>query len=317
MGTYNGARFLREQLDSISAQTHTQWNLLIRDDGSSDETVDIIEHAASTDKRIEIIHDENDNLGPALNFSMLCEAAKRRGFDYVFFSDQDDIWHRDKLALSLAEMRNAHTHARHDAPLLVHTDLAVVDENHNLIDSSFMHYSGFHHLDADPLRTLLVQNFVTGCSVACNRRLLEIAAPIPPAAVMHDYWFALCAAAFGYVLYLPQATLEYRQHAQNEVGARRRTMFPHAFALGPVQAWRNGLAWMQRRISQARALSDLSAHHAYTSREAQTAVEEFLAIFRARTRTGRLLRAMRSHVSCQRGLAHNALLYAQILCSRT
>jgi len=313
MGTYNGGRFIREQLDSIAAQTHTDWRLLVRDDGSTDQTVTLLERAAADDRRIEILRDTKGNLGPPQNFSELCTAAETRGYPYIFFADQDDIWHPDKVAQSLAALRSEEDRSPNTTPLLLHTDLTVVDEDRNVVDTSLMHYSGFHHVAADPLRTLLVQNFVTGCSVACNRALLRLAAPIPSVAIMHDYWFALCAAAYGQLLYLPHATLEYRQHGDNQLGARRHTRLPNPLRTGPWHAWRDGLAVFERRISQAMALNALSKQHAFCNDEAQAAVTDFLDIFSARSRIGRLIRAFRSRLRCQRGTAHNALMYAQIL----
>jgi len=179
-----------------------------------------------------------------------------------------------------------------------------------------MHYKGFHHVNDDPLRTLLVQNFVTGCSAAGNRALIELASPVPRIAQMHDYWYALCAATFGELAYLPRPTLNYRQHSANNLGARRRTILPNLSRLALNRAWRDGLALFEQRIAQARALSEVADRHPYVNHGAQTAIADFLHIFDAPTRIGRLVRAARSRIRCQRGVAYNILMYAQIMCAR-
>lgn len=317
MGTYNGARFLEEQLASIVSQTYADWHLLIRDDGSTDETPTLLERAAATDSRIEVVHDTQGNLGPALNFSALCEIAKARGFAYLFFADQDDVWNSDKIARSLAALQAEEERAGSNLPLLVHSDLVVVDEHRRLIADSLMRYKHIHHVVTDPLRTLLVQNFVTGCSAACNRALLDVAAPVPPVAIMHDYWFALCAAAFGRLLYVSSSTAEYRQHSGNQLGAKRRTLIPTPSRGRYLRAWREGVAWFERRIGQAHALSEVSTRHAYVDVQAQTTLVDFLDIFRASTKFGRLIRALRRRIRCQRGVGYDALLYAQIMCANT
>jgi len=312
MATYNGARFLQEQLDSIANQTYTDWRLLIRDDGSSDETVDIIERAAHADPRIELIRDNDGNLGPSLNFSALCEIARARAFDYVFFADQDDVWHSDKLAVSLESLQAEERRTDRTRPILIHSDLVVIDKRGAVLDSSLMHYKGFHHVDDHPLRVLLVQNFVTGCSVACNQALVQLATPVPSVAQMHDYWYALCAATFGELAYLPRPTLNYRQHSANNLGARRRTILPSSFHLGPRRAWQNGITLLEERITQARELHKMSCQHPNANADAQKTLDQFLNIFQAPTRGERLLRASHGHIHCQRGIVYNTLLYLQI-----
>lgn len=316
MGTYNGARFLEEQLASIAAQTHSDWRLFIRDDGSTDETPALLERAAAADARIEIVQDTLGNLGPALNFSALSEIAKQRGFAYLLFADQDDVWHPDKVGRSLAALQEEEARTGHEAPLLVHSDLVVVDENRTLIENSLMRYKHTHHVAADPLRTLLIQNFVTGCSAACNRALLEVASPVPSAAIMHDYWFALCAATFGRLLYLPEPTLEYRQHQHNQIGTRRHTRIPNIGGHGLARAWHNGMALLERRITQAQSLHALAEQNGAANAEAQASLRDFLSIFIPRSRLRRLARAYLSHIRCQRGPAYNLLIFIQILCVR-
>jgi len=101
----------------------------------------------------------------------------------------------------------------------VHSDLEVVDENLRTLHPSFMRRIRLSPVVPRPLNTLLVQNFVTGCTILVNRSLLDHALPLPPEAVLHDWWLAVCAAAMGELIYVPQALVKYRQHAGNRVGA--------------------------------------------------------------------------------------------------
>lgn len=218
LSTYNGERFLAEQIESILAQTHTDWTLLIRDDGSSDATRDIIQEYCAKDPRIIFNNDSLGNLGSCGSFSALMSLAVPRDEPYVFFCDQDDVWLPEKLKLTLDELRMLEERWP-STPCLVHTDLHVVDESLNTIHPSFLKHEGLRRNPSEPIKTLLINNYVTGCTVGMNRALLEIATPVPPDAFMHDWWSALCAAAMGHIGFVDQATILYRQHGRNAIGS--------------------------------------------------------------------------------------------------
>lgn len=221
MATYQGEPYLGPQLDSLCGQTERDWHLLVRDDGSTDATAELLAQYAGRDRRIEITGSSGgQQLGATANFGRLAEQALRRGADYLCFADQDDVWTLDKLArtrsrLVAEEEKSAGTRT---APRLVHSDLTVVDHQLRPLAPSFLRYMGLAH-QASPLGYLTVQNFVTGSTLIANRALLELALPIPPEAVHHDWWFALCAAAAGQIHFVPEPTVFYRQHASNVVGA--------------------------------------------------------------------------------------------------
>jgi hypothetical protein len=160
-------------------------------------------------------------LGVLGNFAALAEAALNSSAPYIAFADQDDVWHPEKLAWQLACLGEAQRASSPDTPIAVHSDLEVVDAQLRPIHRSFLRYQGLWHETDRPLRTLVVQNFVTGCTLLINRPLLELAVPIPPAALVHDWWLALCAAAAGRLEFVPQPTVRYRQHAGNTIGAKR------------------------------------------------------------------------------------------------
>ena len=197
LATYNGARYLPQQIDSIRAQTLDHWTLLLRDDGSTDGTADILLAQATADPRTTILPDSGQRLGCVPNFSRLASAAFERGAPYLMLADQDDIWFPTKIERTLACMTGLEQRLGKAHPILVHSDLEVADRRGRRVAPSFMRFQAIRHETDEPLRMLLVQNFVTGCTVMANRALLSLALPIPPEALMHDWWFGLCAAACG------------------------------------------------------------------------------------------------------------------------
>lgn len=218
MATYNGQRFLQQQLDSLLTQTYSDFSIQIRDDGSTDSTVDIIKmYAAEHPNRIHLDGVNKSTIGPRANFSRLLEKTDA---DYIFFCDQDDIWLPEKLEVlqqRLVAMESKHGDS---APLLVHSDLEVVDEHLNILDSSFWHYQHLCPEKMQTLNRLLVQNCVTGCAMAINRTLANFG-PIPEEAIMHDWWLALIATAAGHIQHEPRSLTKYRQHNSNDTGAKK------------------------------------------------------------------------------------------------
>lgn len=216
--TYNGGAFLPEQLKSIAGQSLKPCELVACDDGSTDDTVAILEDFARRAAFPVRIYRNQERLGPVQNFARAVSLC--RG-DYVALCDQDDIWDAEKLALSSQAMRKAQEQHGAAKPLLLHTDLMVIDAEGHLVASSLMQIQKIAHAAQEPLKTLLVQNFVTGCTVLVNRPLLEAALPVPEEALMHDWWFALIAASLGDLIFLPRPTVHYRQHGRNTVGAKK------------------------------------------------------------------------------------------------
>jgi len=188
LATYNGAAFLEAQLESVVAQTHGDWRLIARDDGSTDRTPEILSaFQARHPGKVEILADGDGNLGLVRNFSRLLEHSDA---PYAAFCDQDDVWIPEKLELSLAKMRELEREHGGDVPLLVFTDLEVVDEGLRVIDSSFWKYQKLDPKGGRCFSRLLVMNVVTGCSALANRSLARIAAPVPSQARVHDWWMA-------------------------------------------------------------------------------------------------------------------------------
>lgn len=254
LGTYNGARFVREQLESIQRQTVTDWTLLIRDDGSSDGTIEILEHFSQSDHRIVVLHDRRGRFGVVGNYGELMREALKRRADIVFFSDQDDVWLPTKMSEQISQIEALEKASDQEMPILVHSDLEVVDAALERVHRSFLEFQGIAHESRWPLKVLLVQNFVTGCAMAINRPLLEIATPIPTAAVLHDWWLAVCAAACGQIGYLPTPLVRYRQHGSNEIGAKGWWRLMNPFRTNFRKRWEKGTRTFLQTLAQAKAL---------------------------------------------------------------
>lgn len=254
LSTYQGSRFLAQQLESLQAQAVRDWHLWVRDDGSEDATAAVVRRFAAADPRIELVEDSQGRLGPALSFGVLLERSRLAGARHVMFADQDDVWQPDKIARSLALLRGTEAEVGAQTPILIHSDLAVADERLRIAHRSFLRSSRIRHEEREPLATLMVQNFVTGCTCLMNRALVELASPVPSTAVMHDWWVALCAAAAGRIRFVPDPLVLYRQHGHNAVGARGfwATINPlrKNWRLGSPEAWRQFF----RTIEQTRAL---------------------------------------------------------------
>lgn len=219
LGTYNGERWLDPLLASIQRQTLADWRLLVRDDGSQDGTWDVLRRHTAANSRIELFRGEN--LGPAGNFGRLMALAAEREATHAFFADQDDVWRDDKLQRQLAALRDEERRHGDKTPILVHSDLELVDEQLRTKAASLFAHER-RPSDVAELAPLLVRNCVTGCATAINKALLELASPLPACSPMHDWWLALCAAAAGRIRFLPETLVKYRQHGGNQVGARRR-----------------------------------------------------------------------------------------------
>ncbi|MBU3951926.1 MAG: hypothetical protein KJ658_07270, partial [Proteobacteria bacterium] len=151
-------------------------------------------------------------------------------------------------------------------PVLVHSDAEVVDTHLNTVCPSFMAYQGICHNRVNPLNNLLVQNFVTGCTLMVNRKLLELAYPVPEAALMHDWWLALCAAVSGRIEFADRPLIRYRQHRNNQVGAKSVTLYLNPFTGRWYSAWESGRQHFAQSVRQAGALADRMAEYGVADR---------------------------------------------------
>lgn len=217
MTTYNAESYLDEQIASIVHQDYDHWILYVSDDGSQDGTPAVIHRWALQypQKIVEIspvrpFHNVSQNVAHALGHTTA---------PYVMFADHDDVWLPNKITLTHHAMHQLERWSKKPIPLLVHTDLQVVDERLRLLKRSLWQYEHFKPLHS--FTALLFQNIVTGCTMMANRTLIDQALPLPVGIVMYDWWFALVAVAFGHIVSLPSAPILYRQHTTNVIGAQR------------------------------------------------------------------------------------------------
>ncbi len=257
MAAYNGEKYIAEQIESILYQTELNWKLIIQDDCSSDGTFAIAEsYAHRYPDRISAVRRITPS-GSAQNnfFSMLHFADS----EYIMFCDDDDVWLPEKIHVSLLKMKKLEKAFSNETPLLVHTDLRVTDSELNTISDSLMHMQKLNPTRTD-LNHMFIQNIVTGCTVMVNRHLLKLSVEhsLPQHAVMHDWWFALIASSLGQIDFSPEVTVLYRQHENNQVGAKRA----------------NAVRYNLRRFADADG-----AHRSLT--EAYEQAKEFLTLFGA------------------------------------
>lgn len=221
MATYNGEKYLDQQIKSIVEQTVEDWRLFIRDDASEDNTVEIIKKyaAAFPDKIFYSVREKNSGNPKMVFFELIAETKG----EYIVSCDQDDIWNRDKLAILMRCFKKNDN----KKPLLVHTDLTVIDEK-NRITSRSMVKQQHIPVKAVALNRLLAQNVVTGCSMAFNRALCDELKE-PDGLPVHDWWIAAVAAIKGRIIYINRSTVYYRKHSQNVCGAQNMNSLSYIF----------------------------------------------------------------------------------------
>lgn len=216
LATYNGARFLEAQIDSLLLQRDVSFRILIRDDGSTDDTLRIVDRYRSAIPETIDLLSSSGNVGAKKNFEILLE---RSTAPYVALCDQDDVWMPRKLQVLLGILREMEARYGSQTPLLAYSDLLVVDEDLRERHPSYWSYSG-----CDPEHTnlarLLVRNPVAGCASLVNRALVRASLPIPDEALVHDYWLTLVASTAGKIAAVREALVSYRQHRGNVIGAR-------------------------------------------------------------------------------------------------
>ncbi len=218
MATYNGSRYLRDQLDSILSQTIQDFEIVICDDCSTDSTMSLLDKYSAKDSRIHVYQNEH-NLGFKENFS---KAISLCNGDYIALSDQDDIWMEDHLEM-LFNALNEHN------AVLACGDATIIDSNGNEMGLTSSFIDG---MDAVPMNNiekarhiLLCENSFQGSSMLMRRSLAERAIPIPSAIGFHDTWIAALACFFGGLTYIQAPVLRYRRHS-HEVTKGKRRMSP-------------------------------------------------------------------------------------------
>lgn len=232
MATYNGAKYLSEQIDSIINQTCSDWTLYIQDDGSTDSTIQIIEDYARCDDRIKLVDIGLSRQGAGLNFMNLLNVVDS---EYYMFSDQDDVWFPNKIEISLDRMKIEE--ALHpNIPVLVHTDRTHTDANLNIkLQSEFNPRNlSSSRIEAkiDKLKDpniLRIYTIAGGCTMMLNKLVKRVAIPFVNVRV-HD---SICAMATannsGVISTIIEPTMYYRLHGGNTCGVSSNKIMPKLF----------------------------------------------------------------------------------------
>lgn len=222
MTSYNGEKFIGQQIESICNQSFKDWHLLIRDDGSKDKTVAIIQSYIDKDNRIKLIENTTEKHGAYLNFWTLINYAKSLpAYDYYFFADQDDLWVKDKLQI----MTNYALKSEFDdEPLMLYSDMEIIDEKNRQLLPSINEVMGNGEMKGYSL--FFTHGFIWGCAAMANRKLFS-ATPIFPLddprinIMSHDNYYGKFALMLGKVKFVNQVLIRHRRHTDNTTGEYR------------------------------------------------------------------------------------------------
>ena len=273
--TYNGSKYIRILLDSLFGQTYTDWHLYVRDDHSKDDTLQILEeYRQRYPEKMTILDNGNKNIGINKGFSFLLSQSKS---EYACFCDQDDKWMADKLQVSINAIKELEAEIP-DKPCLVYSDLTMVDEELHIIAESRWKADKIkpHYLSVGKL---LMQNPVNGCVMIMNRRLVELAHPVPEDALWFDHWVSVVAAAAGKVRHIPRPTIYYRIHEFNASrGENRVTRTDEEDQVLRKLSNKNFNAYFSRLEKQARAVQTRIKEHGYNDPKRHRVISDFLRI---------------------------------------
>lgn len=224
MSTYNGEKFIAEQIESLLNQdldtSKYALSIYCRDDGSSDQTRKILDDYANNYENIKVLEEKNEmNLGVQLSFLTL---LKKTVADYYFFCDQDDVWHPSKIRCFLDEFNRADE----TKPCGVYSDLNIVDSNNKDTGNTMMGLNGWGYNEVRDLAFLTFKSRVTGAAFAINKDLRDMAIKVKDKQFkkirMHDSFCALIAVSYDNLRFLPDTTVNYRQHGDNVLGAKTK-----------------------------------------------------------------------------------------------
>lgn len=225
LATYNGSKYIGEMIESIVSQDYQDWHLIVSDDQSTDNTREILDAYVEKFADKMTHYRSGCRFGNAQNHFMHL-LSEFHDAPYIMFADQDDVWHPDKIRKTYQKMKETENDSAF--AVMVHTDLRVVDQELNCIHPSFMRMSDISGTRVQT-KQLLLQNVVTGCTMMLNRKAAEIAIQYQTdeKIAMHDWWIALLCSVCGKIGYLNEATIDYRQHGTNSVGAKNVRSIKH------------------------------------------------------------------------------------------
>jgi glycosyltransferase involved in cell wall biosynthesis len=213
IATYNGSKYIRRQLDTILQQLHGDYEVIISDDSSSDNTLDIIR--SYNNRRIVILPDQKFR-NPIYNFE---NALKHASGDVIFLSDQDDIWQSTKVEKAMAALNNCD---------IVLSDCSIIDADGNVIEESFFKING----SGRGFFKNLWKNSYLGCCLAFRKEVLKKAIPFPKDIPMHDWWLGIISETFYRITIINEQLISYRRHGVNATPTGEVSNFPYWARLG-------------------------------------------------------------------------------------
>lgn len=221
LSTYNGEKFLSQQLDSIFNQTYRQFILYIRDDGSTDNTLEILNDYSHKYKNIVILNDEKNNMGAPASFLWLLKNVEAK---YYMFCDQDDVWLENKVEVQVENIEKSNYNQ--NLPIVVFHDLILTNSNGVVISESFWDLHNFQ-VDKIDFESVFVKNNITGCACLINQSMKnEILKFNVSSVLMHDHIIALIAYGFGKAISVKAGLILYRDHS-NSVTPKRSISFSY------------------------------------------------------------------------------------------
>lgn len=216
MATYNGARYVREQLDSLLCQTFTDWHLYIHDDGSTDGTIDVLKAYATDHPHKITLLDYKPQGGACRNFLSMMEAVEAL---YYMFCDQDDVWLPEKTEKTFLRLKTLERLSL-GTPILVHSDLMITDAQLNVKDISFVKNQRIKMAAIKTFEDYAATNTVTGCTALFNHQAKMCIRRPYDKAIMHDAWLCLSIVAQGGIVdFIDEPLVKYRQHSHNVLGS--------------------------------------------------------------------------------------------------
>lgn len=216
IATYNGEKYIRQQMETILCQLHPEDEVIVSDDGSNDNTLDII--ASFKDKRIKVFNHSKNNIEAKYPFEYVSRnfenALRHAGGDIIFLADQDDIWQPNKMQTVMDTLTKSNC-------LLILHDCEVVDENGKTLHKSYFELNN----SKKGICRNLINNSYLGCCIAFKNELLNTAIPFPDSSVPHDIWLGLLAEWKGEVVFSNDILLKYRRHYSNQSSASGKSKF--------------------------------------------------------------------------------------------
>lgn len=238
MATFNGAKYIDQQIESIINQSFDNWEMIIRDDGSNDGTKEILREFEARENRITVLENASNEQGAYLNFWTLIHYVKKiERYDYYFFADQDDVWLLKKIEHMIdfdLQQKNK------EIARLIYADMQVIDGNGELIYPSINEVMGIGEMSG--LSLLYSHGFLWGCDILINRRLFDLVPVLPLdnpqiSIMSHDNYYGKFALFFGEIKYCQEACIQHRRYDGNKTGPYQIKMTPISALRQAVSKW--------------------------------------------------------------------------------